>query len=316
MAVSNRVVVVLSNGGMVTVDPWAGGTAAILEMWLGGQAAGSAAAALLFGESNPSGKLAESIPHTLADGSAFHNFPGNGEKVLYGERIYVGYRHFDTVGRDVAFPFGHGLSYTSFAYDDIAVVLGVDELTVTVRVTNTGERDGAEVVQFYSVPPVSGEDRPVHELIGFEKIALKAGRSGVVTATIPLTDFDYWNSQHRAWVHAGGEYMIQVAASSRDIRGQVAVELPSTEPAATLTLDSAMGEWFSDTDGAIALKEIMAQFATRGSGEWDDETLPLVLPMPLRTILPMAASKLPFPQLGEMLLQRLVELRGERIESV
>ncbi|MGH1523789.1 glycoside hydrolase family 3 C-terminal domain-containing protein [Leifsonia sp. L25] len=309
---NDRVTVVLSNGGVVSVEPWRGGVQAILEMWLGGQAVGSAAASLLFGDTNPSGKLAETIPLALADTPSFHNFPGNGQTVLYGERIYVGYRHFDSVGRDVAYPFGHGLSYTSFQYEDLVADIVGDTLEVRVRVTNNGSRDGAEVVQFYSVPPKSEEDRPAHELVGFEKVVVEAGGSTVATSRIPLADLDYWSSRSRRWVRGGGLYTIQAAASSRDIRAQVRVELAGTEPAPPLTLDSAMGEWFADAEGAVALQEMMRQFATQGTGEWDDATLPLVLPMPLRTILPMAASKLPFPVLGERLLQRLAELRQSR----
>ncbi|AFR28776.1 glycoside hydrolase family 3 C-terminal domain-containing protein [Arthrobacter sp. Rue61a] len=312
-SVNDRVTVVLSNGGVVSVEPWRGSVAAILEMWLGGQAAGSAAASLLFGDANPSGKLAETIPLALADTSSFHNFPGNGQTVLYGERIYVGYRHFDSVRHDVAYPFGHGLSYTSFKYQDLRVDVIEDALEVQVTITNSGPRDGAEIVQFYSVPPKSGEDRPTHELIGFEKVTVQTGASVRVTTRIPLGDLDYWSIKSRQWVRADGVYTIQVAASSRDIRLEAGIELVGTEPARPLTLDSAMGDWFADADGAVALQEMMAQFATRGSGEWDDATRPLVLPMPLRTILPMAASKLPFPVLGERLLQRLSELRADPI---
>jgi beta-glucosidase len=311
--VADRVIVVLSNGGVVSVEPWRGSVAAILEMWLGGQAAGSATASLLFGDANPSGKLAETIPLALADTSSFHNFPGNGQTVLYGERVYVGYRHFDSVHHDVAYPFGHGLSYTTFDYDDLRVDVVEDALDVQLTVTNSGTRDGAEIVQFYSAPPTSREDRPTHELVGFEKVMVEAGASVRVTTRIPLDDLDYWSSRSRQWVRAGGAYTIQAAASSRDVRREVAIDLVGTEPAPPLTLDSAMGAWFADAEGAVALQEMMSQFATQGSGEWDDATLPLVLPMPLRTILPMAASKLPFPVLGERLLQRLSELRARSV---
>ena len=308
-SVNERVTVVLSNGGVVAVEPWGAGVAAILEMWLGGQAVGSATASLLFGDTNPSGKLAETIPLALSDTPSFHNFPGNGRTVLYGERIYVGYRHHDSVSRDLAYPFGHGLSYTSFEYDNFQANVVDEALEVRLRVTNSGTRDGAEVVQFYSAPPASGEDRPSHELVGFEKVLVEAGGSVMVTSRIPLSDLDYWSSRSRQWVRATGAYTIQAAASSRDVRATVRIELAGTEIASPLTLDSAMGEWFADADGSVALKEMMSQFATQGAGEWDDATLPLVLPMPLRTILPMAASKLPFPVLGDRLLQRLAELR-------
>lgn len=310
-SVNDRVTVVLANGGVVATEPWSGSVAAILEMWLGGQAVGSATTSLLFGDVNPSGKLAETIPLALTDSPSFHNFPGNGREVLYGERIYVGYRHFDSVRRDLAYPFGHGLSYTTFEYDNLEATAAEDALDIRLRVTNTGERAGAEVVQFYSAPPQSREDRPVHELIGFEKVSVEAGQSVTVSTRIPLTDLDYWNSQHRQWVRGEGDYTIQAAASSRDVRAEVSIQLTGTEPAPPLTLDSAMGDWFDDAEGAAALREMMQQFATQGSGEWDDATLPLVLPMPLRTILPMAASKLPFPILGERLLGRLAELREE-----
>lgn len=313
VSTNDRVSVVLSNGGVVAVEPWQEGVAAILEMWLGGQAVGGATASLLFGDSNPSGKLAETIPLALADTPSFHNFPGNGLSVLYGERIYVGYRHYDTAGRDLAYPFGHGLAYTSFEYDDLRVTSVGDALEVRLRVTNSGSRAGAEIVQFYSVPPESAEDRPSHELVGFEKVAVDAGASAEVTTRIPLADLGYWSSRSRQWVRSGGSYTIQAAASSRDIRAEVSIELAGTEPAPPLTLDSAMGEWFADAEGAVALQEIMAQFATQGAGEFDEATLRLVLPMPLRTILPMAASKLPFPPLGERLLLRLSELRAAPI---
>ena len=308
-AVNERVTVILSNGGVVSVEPWRGTVAAILEIWLGGEAVGSATASLLFGDTNPSGKLAETIPLSLGDTPSFHNFPGDGRTVLYGERIYVGYRHYDSVGRDVAYPFGHGLSYTSFEYDDLRADVVGNALEVRVRVTNTGLRDGAEVVQFYSVPPASEEDRPAHELVAFEKVFVEAGGSHLITTRIPLGDLDYWSSRSRTWVRGTGIYTIQVAASSRDVRAQVGIELAGTECAPPLTLDSAMGEWFADAEGAVALQELMTQFATQGAGEWDEATLPLVMPMPLRTILPMAASKLPFPALGDLLLQRLAELR-------
>jgi len=313
VAVNDRVTVVLSNGGVVAVEPWRAGVASILEMWLGGQAAGSATASLLFGDVTPSGKLGESIPLALSDTPSFHNFPGNGQTVLYGERIYVGYRHYDSTAREVAYPFGHGLSYTTFEYDGLQVDVVEDALEIRLRVTNSGDRDGAEVVQFYAAPPASREDRPAHELVGFEKVFVAAGARVDVSTRIPLTDLDYWSSASRSWVRSTGVYTIQAASSSRDVRDQIRIELVGTEPAPPLTLDSAMGEWFADADGAVALKEMMSQFATQGAGEWDDATLPLVLPMPLRTILPMAASKLPFPELGERLLRRLAELRESSI---
>lgn len=154
-----KIVVVLSNGAVVTLDEVTSASSAVLEMWLGGQASGSAAADILFGAAEPSGRLAETVPLALRDTPAFVNWPGSEGKVVYGERLYVGYRWYDTTGRDVAFPFGHGLGYTTFEYKDAVVTVAdpkVAAAVVEVTITNQGTREGTEVVQVYVAIPSPG----------------------------------------------------------------------------------------------------------------------------------------------------------------
>ncbi|MFC7927872.1 beta-glucosidase [Microbacterium laevaniformans] len=305
--VSDRVVVVLSNGGVVTVTPWRESVAAIMEMWLGGQASGSAAAALLFGDVNPSGKLAETIPLRLEDVSSFHNFPGDGQHVLYGERIYIGYRHFTTVGADVAYSFGYGLSYSDFRYSDFTVGQTETSLTASLTVTNVSDRDGSEIVQFYSCAPEGQADRPARELVGFTKVFIPAGESARVQCELDLSDFEYWSARHHSWVRTGGDYVLAAAASSEDLRAEATVTLTSTEPSVALTLDSKMGEWFADPAGAFVLESFLSEMSP-GGGDFDEATLPLVLPMPLRTILGMSGVA-DLDDLESLLHRRLAEAR-------
>ena len=143
------VVVVLANGSAVRTAPWEQHAAAVLECWLGGQAVGGAIADVLTGAADPGGRLAETIPLRLEDTPSYLNFPGEEGRVRYGEGVFVGYRGFDAAGREVAYPFGHGVSYTTFAYDDLAVRVSGTDVTVEVTVTNTGERTGREVAQLY-----------------------------------------------------------------------------------------------------------------------------------------------------------------------
>src|SRR4051794_13723066 len=182
-----NVVVVLVNGSTVVLGDVSPYAVALVEAWLGGQAAGAAIVDVLTGRVNPSGRLAESIPHRLEDNSSYLNFPGDSQVVRYGEGLYIGYRGYDKAGQDVAFPFGFGLSYTSFALSDLAVTIrgsvaeGTLSATVTVTVANTGTADGAEVVQVYVQDVESSVARPVRELKGFAKVSLAAGTSQEVS---------------------------------------------------------------------------------------------------------------------------------------
>lgn len=242
LAVNPRTVVVLSNGGVVAL-PFAERVPAILEGWLLGQAGGGATADVLFGDVNPSAKLTETIPLRLEDTPAFLDFPGEFSHVRYGEGLFVGYRWYDARRTEVAFPFGHGLSYTTFSYGDAAAAVGEDgDLRVTVPVTNTGDRAGREIVQVYTSLPGGTVQRPVRELKAFASVALEPGETQTVTLTVRRKDLAYWDIRLDAWVVEGGEYVVDVAASSRDIRSTVAVQVDGDAVRLPLSRASSIGE--------------------------------------------------------------------------
>lgn len=219
--VQKNTVVVLHNGSPVEM-PWIGKVPALLEAYLGGQAGGGAVVDLLFGAVSPCAKLAETFPLKLEDNPSFLNFPGDREEVRYVEDIYVGYRYYDKKKMDVLFPFGYGLTYTGFAYSDLRLSASSfrpgDTITATVTVTNTGSFPAKEIVQFYVRPDHEGKSRPVRELKGFGKIFLQPGESGKVTVTLDDRSFAYWEDQTGDWFVEAGKYVIEAAASSRDIR--------------------------------------------------------------------------------------------------
>jgi beta-glucosidase len=230
-AVQPNTVVVLHNGSPVEM-PWAGQVKAILELYLGGEAAGEAAVSILFGDTNPSGKLAETFPLHLEDNPSYGSFPGDGKRVFYREGIYVGYRHYDHRKMEVLFPFGHGLSYTSFSYRNLKLdkktLKDTETLKVSVDITNTGKVPGKEVVQLYVGDKTRAADRPLRELKGFEKVSLAPGETKTVSFTLDKRSFAWYNTDIKDWYAASGDYEISVAASSRDIRLQETVALVST----------------------------------------------------------------------------------------
>ena len=210
----NTVVVLL--GGSAMELPWADKVKAILYMGLPGQAGGEAAANLLTGRANPSGKLTETWPLSYEDVIAKDTF---GKKnTEYREGIYVGYRYYDKAGKPVRYPFGHGLSYTTFAYSDLTV----HDRKVSVAVKNTGAVSGGEVVQLYIAPPRNGIFRPVRELKGFERVELEPRESKTVEFTLDDRGFSIWND---GWKIPGGTYTVQIGTSSRDIRLEQTIEL-------------------------------------------------------------------------------------------
>ena len=239
-------VVVLSNGGVVEV-PWRDKANALVEGWLLGQDGGRALAEVLTGATNPSGRLAETIPVRLEHTPSFATFPGRDGEVIYGEDIYVGYRSYDTFAREVAYPFGHGLSYTTFAYEEAAVSsIGENAWRVRVTVRNTGDRAGSEVVQLYVAAPDTAPGpvtRPAHELRGFAKILLAPGETGAVTIDIGPRDLAFWNARASRWQIDPGTYVLEVGASSRDIRLRMDVRSPGDGVVDPLRLDSTLGEW-------------------------------------------------------------------------
>ena len=221
---ANPNTVVVLNAGASLETPWLAHCRALVYGALGGQAGAGAMVDVLTGKVNPSGKLAETWANAYEETPARDNFAGAGRTVQYREGLYVGYRYYQTAGVPVAFPFGYGLSYTSFAYSDLKVTAD----SVTLTVTNTGARDGAEIVQVYIAKPGAEIFRPAQELKAFARVPLAAGESR--TVTLPLDDkaFRYWNTRTDGWEIEGGRYEVRVGASSTDIRLTADVDIRGT----------------------------------------------------------------------------------------
>ena len=258
-AANQNVVVVLSNGSVVSVAPWAKNAKGILESCLLGQAGGPALADVIFGQVSPSGKLAQSIPLDISDDPSTLNWPGEEGHVDYGEGVFVGYRYYDTYGKVVDYPFGYGLSYATFEIDDVAAAkTGANTATVTATVTNTSDVDAAETVQVYVAPGKADVARPKHELKGFTKVFLKAGESKTVTIDLDERAFAYWSEKYNDWHVEAGEYAIEVGVSSRDIADTVAVALDGDGKTQPLTEWSTYGEWEADPFGAKIVAAVKA----------------------------------------------------------
>ncbi len=230
-AVNSNVIVALSGGAVVEM-PWADKVQAILNCYLGGESSGGAAADILFGDVNPSGKLAETYPLSLSDTPCYNYFPGDVSTVEYRESVFVGYRYYDTADKKVLFPFGYGLSYTSFEYSDIKLsadnIADTDTVTVTFKVKNTGDVDGAEIAQLYVKDNESTIYRPEKELKGFKKVFLKAGEEKEVSITLCKRAFAYYNVNIHDWHVETGAFTICVGASSRDIKLTAEITVNST----------------------------------------------------------------------------------------
>ena len=224
-----RTIVVLNTGDPVTVAGWIAQTPALIDMWYGGQEGGHALAAVLFGDADPSGKLPVSFPQRFEESPAYGHYPGQDLKVDYAEGIYVGYRYFDSKNIAPQFPFGFGLSYTTFAYSHLEVtpakVDGDKPVEVSVTVRNTGSRSGADVVELYVHQGHTKIDRPAHELKGFRRVELKAGESQRVRFTLDRAAFSYWDAATHRWTADPGQFEIQLGRSSRDIRQRALLTL-------------------------------------------------------------------------------------------
>lgn len=248
--VNPRVVVVISGGSVVALSQWEHHAPAVLEAWLGGQAGAQGVVDVLTGAVTPSGKLAETIPHRLEDVPSYGNFPGELGTVRYGEGILVGYRWYDARRADVAYPFGFGLSYTTFSIDEVVAKVsdtGAEtRLTVSARVTNTGERAGAEVVQVYVGDPESVVARPERELKAFEKVALAPGESRTVIFELDARALAFWHPTLRRWTVEGGEFVVAVGSSSRDLAASVTIEVTGEDISVPLTELSTVTEFLAD----------------------------------------------------------------------
>jgi beta-glucosidase len=260
-AVNPRTVVILSNGAVLRTAPWDAAVPAIVEGWLLGQAGGAALADVIFGTVNPSGRLAETIPLRLQDHPSYLDFPGEHGHVAYGEGLHVGYRGFDAREQAVAYPFGFGLSYTTFGFGQATATAGQAGIEVRVPVTNTGDRDGREVVQVYVSLPGSKVRRAPRELKAFASVPVKAGETADVTLTIERGDLAYWDTRLGRWVVEGGQYHCAVGASSRDLRTVALADVAGDDARVPLTAESTLGEWLADPRGAQVLGQAFADAA-------------------------------------------------------
>ncbi len=304
-AVQPRSVVILHNGSAVAMSDWIDGAAAVLEAWMMGQAGGGAIADLLFGVANPCGKLAETFPLRLADTPAYLNYPGEAGQVRYGEGIFIGYRYYDAREQPVLFPFGHGLSYTTFAYSaprvSSATLRDVDGVTVEVDVTNTGLIAGQEIVQVYVHDHQASLLRPPKELKGFAKVALQPGETKTVAVPLDFRAFAFYHPGYGRWIAEDGQFDILVGASSADIRGVATVTLQATAALPSLLgRMSTLRQWLDDPAGRAVIDPLFSQIkaglqAAVGSDAEaaGPDFMNFVLDMPLVAMLDFQADALP-----------------------
>jgi beta-glucosidase len=256
---ARRVVVVLANGGVVSIADWQEQAGAIIEGWLLGQAGGAALADLLMGDVSPSGRLAETIPRRLCDHPSHPTFPGADGVSLYGEGVFVGYRDFDRRELEVAFPFGHGLTYSAVEYADLRLERTDGRLTVHFTLTNTGVYAVAEIAQLYvgATGDVPGPRRPVRELRGFTRVALEPGESRPAWISFAEDALAVWDTRRHQWRVDPGTYELQLGASSRDLRLSTTVHVvgPVTDP--PLDRSCTIAEWLAHPTGAAVLHRLL-----------------------------------------------------------
>ena len=249
LAVQSEVIIVLHNGSPVEM-PWLSKIKGLLEAYLGGQAVGEALADILFGKVNPSGKLAETLPYKLSDTPSYLTF-GESENVEYNEGIFVGYRYYDTKEMPVAFPFGYGLSYTTFAYSNLKLsqneMSDSDSITVSVDITNTGNIEGKEIVQLYIHDLTNAIRRPIKELKGYDKVSLKPGETKTISFSIDYRSLAWYNINLKDWYAKTGDYEILIGASSRDIRLSDKIHLTTSKQLPlNIHANTTLGELLTD----------------------------------------------------------------------
>lgn len=316
--VQSNIVVVLSNGAPIEM-PWIGKVKGILEGYLGGQALGGAIADLLFGDANPSGKLAETFPEVLSDNPSYLNFPGEGDKVEYKEGVFVGYRYYDAKNIEPLFPFGFGLSYTNFEYSKLSIskneIKDTDTVSVLVNVKNAGSIAGKEIVQLYIKDVESSMIRPEKELKGFEKVELQPGEEKTVSFTLNNRSFAYYNVELKDWHVETGEFEILVGKSSREIVLQDNIFVQSTTIIKkTVYRNTLLGDIFADRMLAPIAKELMEKalkdspFASMAEGDSDaSEMMDAMLNyMPLRALVNFSAGAF-----TEEMLSEIIELLND-----
>jgi beta-glucosidase len=307
-AASRRTVVVLSHGGVVSLEGWHDDVDAILDGHLLGQAGGAATADLLFGLANPSGHLAETIPLRLQDSPSYINFPGEQGHVRYGEGVMVGYRYHTTADVPARYPFGHGLTYTTFTTTDLTVtVTGDDTATAAVTVTNTGPRPGKHVVQLYVATTAGPVRRPARELRAFTKISLNPNESRRVELPLDRRAFAYYDISLAAWTVAPGAYTIHIGHSAADIVATHTVTLTGDVTDRALSLDSTVGDWFNHpVIGPILLEKLLAGVTEEQAQQAQDnpDWIRMVDSLPMRqfaTFLTTAGATLPAELLTDLI---------------
>lgn len=269
-------VVVLHNGSPVEM-PWIDKVKGVLEAYLGGQAVGQAVVKVLFGDVNPSGHLPETFPVKLSDNPSYLYYGGEGNEADYREGIFVGYRYYDKKDMDVLFPFGYGLSYTTFACSDLRLsaseITDQETLTATVTVKNTGACAGKTVVQLYVGDKDSTVLRPVRELKGFEKVELAPGESKDVSFVLDKRSFAYWNTELGDWHVETGEFTVEVGQSSRDIEVCGTVTVNSTVALKKhYTMDSIYMDILADPKAAEVVKPMLEEMKKAFSSGSEDTT--------------------------------------------
>lgn len=287
--VQPNLVIVLHNGSPVEM-PWEKQAKAILEMYLGGEAVGEAAADLLFGKANPSGKLAETFPLRLEDNPSYLNFPGDGNTVRYQEGIFVGYRYYDSKKMAVRYPFGHGLSYTTFEYSGLKLssdqIKDTDCLTVTFKVKNTGAAAGKEIVQLYVSDHTGSAVRPEKELRHFAKVALSPGEEKTIKMELTKRAFAWYHPERKDWYAASGEYEILIGSSSREIRLSKTVCMENTSGAVQrIEANTVIGDIVANPQAEKVFSKYMDQlWKAFGKPKSDEMTRQIILSLPLRAV--------------------------------
>lgn len=305
-SVNENIVVILSNGSPIEM-PFVSDVKAILEAYLTGQASGKAICDLLYGEVNPSGKLAETFPLKLSDNPSYLNFPGEVDKVEYKEGIFVGYRYYDKKAMDVLFPFGYGLSYTNFEYSNLKIskneIDDTEKVTVSVNIKNIGDVFGKEIVQLYIRDKESSVTRPEKELKGFEKIGLEPGEEKEVTFILNKRSFAYYNVDLGDWHVESGEFEILIGKSSREIVLKEVITVNTTSPIKTIvTKNTALGDIAHLPEVQQIINAMIQSFGgdTSGLGEGNmfEEMMKF---MPLRALATFN------PEGGQQLVDRIIE---------
>ena len=314
--VCKNVVVVLHNGSPIEM-PFVDKVSGIVEAYLCGDGSGGAVCDVLYGKVNPCGKLAETFPKKLSDNPSYLNFPGEGDRVKYNEGLFVGYRYYDKKEIEPLFPFGFGLSYTTFEYSDLRLSHNeLDEdrtLKVEVTVTNTGKVEGKEIVQLYVADRESSVIRPVKELKGFEKVFLKPGESKKVVFALDSRAFAYYETSINDWFVEYGAYDIMIGASSRDIRLTDTVYVNSKKRLpVNFTLNSNFGDIRQFPEGKKLMEEVLRATNAVGGFDEDDEEMrrmneAMTNELPLRAIVSFTDD----PRLTRDYLQGIIDKVNE-----